>query len=118
MTTTFRPALLAIVAAALLVQGAAAQPPVGRDPGDRLRRADADGDGRVTRDEFIKARSSDLEAAFARLDADGNGAIDDEEMAAAAERMRSAGGRFLLTARAAFTRCRPLSTSMWSSVNT
>ena len=93
MTTTFRPALLAIVAAALLVQGAAAQPPVGRDPGDRLRRADADGDGRVTRDEFIKARSSELEAAFARLDADGNGAIDDKEMAAAAERMRSAGGR-------------------------
>lgn len=91
MTTTFRPLLLAIAAA--VAQGAAAQPPGDRDPAERLRRADADGDGKVTRDEFIKARTAEIEAAFARIDGDGNGTLDDKEMAAAAERMRPAGGR-------------------------
>lgn len=92
MTAPFCPLLLAVVSAAL-VPAAAAQPPVDREPGDRLRRADADGDGKVTRDEFIKARTADIEAAFARLDADGNGTLDDKEMASAAERMQSAAGR-------------------------
>lgn len=87
MTTTLRPALLAIVAAAL-AQGADAQPPVDRDPAARLKRADADGDGKVSRDEFIKARTAESEAAFARLDADGNGTLDDREIGVAAERMR------------------------------
>lgn len=87
MTTTFRPALLAIVAATL-AQGAVAQPPLDRDPAARLKRADADGDGKVSRDEFIKARTAESEAAFARLDADGNGTLDDKEIGAAAERMR------------------------------
>lgn len=82
--------------ACLLIAGtAAAQPPVDRDPVEMLKRADTDGDGKVNRDEFIKARTADLEAAFGRIDADGDGKIDESEVKAVAERMRSpgAGGR-------------------------
>jgi len=87
--------VLAASACLALAGTAAAQPPVDRDPVEMLKRADTDGDGRVNRDEFIKARTADLEAAFGRIDSDGDGKIDESEAKAAAERMRSlgAGGR-------------------------
>jgi len=87
--------ILAAGACLALAGTAAAQPPVDRDPVEMLKRADTDGDGKVNRDEFIKARTADLEAAFGRIDADGDGKIDESEVKAAAERMRSpgAGGR-------------------------
>jgi hypothetical protein len=87
MTTTYHAILLAILTATL-AQAVSAQPPGDRDPAASLKRADADGDGKVTRDEFIKSRTAESEAAFARLDADGNGTLDDREIGAAAERMR------------------------------
>jgi hypothetical protein len=83
--------LLAVGACLVLAGTAAAQPPVDRDPVEMLKRADTDGDGQVNRDEFIKARTADLEAAFGRIDADGDGKIDETEAKAAAERMRALG---------------------------
>lgn len=87
--------LLAAGACFAIAGAAAAQVPIDRDPVAMLRRADTDGDGKVNREEFIKARTADLEAAFGRIDADGDGKIDESEAKAAAERMRSlgAGGR-------------------------
>lgn len=94
MSTTphspLRPSLAAVACIAL-AHAAFAQPPIDRDPVEMLKRADTDGDGKVNRDEFIKARTADLEAAFGRIDADGDGKIDESEAKAAAERMRSMG---------------------------
>ncbi|MFM8378038.1 MAG: EF-hand domain-containing protein [Planctomycetia bacterium] len=83
--------LLVAVTCIAIASMAAAQPPGDRDPVEMLKRADTDGDGKVNRDEFIKARTADLEAAFGRIDADGDGKIDESEATAAGERMRSLG---------------------------
>lgn len=57
-----------------------------------LRRADGDGDGKVTRAEFLKARTADLEDNFSRLDANGNGIVEEEEAERAIGMMRGAAG--------------------------
>ena len=49
---------------------AVAQPPMDFSPAEMVKWADADGDGKVSRDEFIKARTTALEQAFARMDTD------------------------------------------------
>jgi len=82
---------LVAVACIAIASAAAAQPPTDRDPVEMLKRADTDGDGKVNREEFIKARTVDLEAAFGRIDADGDGKIDESEAKSAAERMRAMG---------------------------
>ncbi|NBW97615.1 MAG: hypothetical protein EBR28_13035, partial [Planctomycetia bacterium] len=89
-----RPAFT-ILAVAALSGSAIAQPMADRSPAEILKLADTDGDGKVSRDEFIKARTPDLEAAFARIDADGDGTLDESEVTTIVERMRSqgAGGR-------------------------
>ena len=93
MHTVFRP-LLVVVLGCGLAPAAFAQPPSDLSPAEMLKRADADGDGTVSRDEFIKSRTAMLEERFARMDADGDGKLDEQEVAAAAEEMRSrAGGR-------------------------
>ena len=62
----------------------------GGDPVDLLKRFDADGDGRITRDEAPER----MKRRFDRIDIDGDGAIDAGEMQAIAERMRQRrGGR-------------------------
>ena len=66
--------------------------PEGRNPGEMLKRADADGDGKVSKAEFIKARTEELEQAFARIDANGDGFLDEAEAREIAERMRGAMG--------------------------
>jgi hypothetical protein len=95
MTTPLRPLLLILGCG--LTTAAFAQPPLNVSPGEMMKQADTDGDGKVSLDEFIKARTAVLEQVFARMDADGSGAIEQEEIEAAAERLRSmpagAGGR-------------------------
>jgi len=95
MSITIRMLLVTLAWFAATAAGANAQPMPDRDPGEMMRRADTDGDGTVSRDEFIKARTADLQAAFDRIDANGDGKLDEQEVTAAAERMRSmgAGGR-------------------------
>lgn len=80
--------LLAAVAFVSLATMASAQPPTDRDPAELMKRADTDGDGQVSRDEFIKTRTARLEEAFARMDTDGDGKLSREEFAAGAARMR------------------------------
>ena len=73
---------------------AVAQPPMDSSPAEMVKWADADGDGKVSRDEFIKARTTALEQAFARMDTDGDGKLDEKEVeagAAQARAMRPAG---------------------------
>lgn len=98
MTTVSRPLFVAMLAAILgsfLAHAAVAQPPMDLSPAEMVKRADTDGDGMVSRDEFIKARTARLEETFTRLDANGDGKLDVQEAEAGAERLRSmpAGGR-------------------------
>lgn len=67
--------------------------PEGRNPADMLKRSDTDGDGKVSKDEFIKARAAEMEEAFARIDANSDGYVDEAEASQIAERMRAAGAR-------------------------
>lgn len=65
----------------------------GRAPGRggftaMLQRMDADGDGKITKDEVPER----MQGMFERLDADRDGAISQEEMRQAGERARSEGG--------------------------
>lgn len=71
--------------------GPGGPPPDGRNPGEMLKRADADGDGKVSKDEFLKARANEMDEAFGRLDANADGFIDQPEVDQIAERMRAAG---------------------------
>lgn len=87
MTGSIRVFLVAVVVAAATV--AFAQPPLDQSPAAMLKRADTDGDGRVSLEEFIKSRTANLEGAFLRMDADGDGKLDEREAEAAAEQMRS-----------------------------
>lgn len=70
---------------------AVAQPPMDSSPAEMVKRADADGDGKVSRDEFIKARTTALEQAFARMDTDGDGKLDEKEVEAGAAQARAIG---------------------------
>jgi Ca2+-binding EF-hand superfamily protein len=65
----------------------------GRNPADMLKRSDTDGDGKVSKDEFIKARAAEMEEAFARIDGNSDGYVDEAEASQIAERMRAAGAR-------------------------
>ena len=68
---------------------AVAQPPMEASPAEMVKRADADGDGKVSRDEFIKARTTALEQAFARMDTDGDGKLDEKEVETGAAQARA-----------------------------
>ena len=70
---------------------AVAQPPMDSSPAEMVKRADADGDGKVSRDEFIKARTTALEQAFARMDTDGDGKLDEKEVESGAAQARAMG---------------------------
>ena len=88
MTTTSRlssAAILGIAVAAVAV----AQPPIDLAPAEMLKRADTDGDGKVSRAEFIASRTAQIEKMFSRMDTDGDGTLDAREAEAAAERMRA-----------------------------
>jgi len=54
--------------------------------------ADLDGDGKISRAEWIAAAVSRAEAAFARLDADEDGFITPEEVRRGAQQMREGAG--------------------------
>lgn len=56
-----------------------------RDPGEMLTRADVNGDGRITRFEFVDARG----AMFDRLDRNGDGYLDQKD---SPRRRRGGGG--------------------------
>jgi EF hand len=78
MKTRWMGSLLAVA----LISVAAAQP-----------RLDADGDGRVSAQEFESAQAEIAAARFARLDADSDGYLTREELEARADRLRAAGGQ-------------------------
>ena len=44
-------------------------PAGGRDPREMMKRADTNGDGKVSKAEFVAARSAEMEEAFTRIDA-------------------------------------------------
>ena len=88
MKYPFRPAS-ALVLGCVLAPVAVAQPPLEYSAAEMVKRADVDGDGKVSRDEFIKARTTALEQAFARMDGDGDGKLDEKEVEAGAEQARA-----------------------------
>jgi hypothetical protein len=88
----------ALIATTSLAQdGERPRPPGGPEgrgnPAEMLKRADTDGDGKVSKAEFIKSRTAELEEAFARIDANADGFIDEVEVKEIAERMRAGMGR-------------------------
>ena len=80
--------LLAATFALSLMTAAVAQPPADRQPGGMLKQADTDGDGTVSREEFMSARTAKLGEAFSRMDTNGDAKLDGQEIGAAGERMR------------------------------
>jgi len=94
MNAFVRPLLSTVLGCAVALP-AVAQPPAEISPAEMLKRADTDGDGTVSRDEFVKSRTAMLEERFKQLDTNGDGQLDLAEAEAAAEQMRSmaAGGR-------------------------
>ena len=93
MKTLLRPLLITL--ASCLAATAFAQPPLQRSPAEMMKQADTDNDGKLSRDEFIKARTANLEEAFDKLDTDSSGALDQQELRAAADRLSPSpvGGR-------------------------
>lgn len=88
MKCLVRPSLV-LVLGCVTAAAAVAQPPMEAAPAEMVKRADTDGDGKVSRDEFIKARTAGLEQAFARMDTDGDGKLDEKEVEAGAAQARA-----------------------------
>jgi hypothetical protein len=68
-------------------------PAGGRDPREMMKRADTNGDGKVSKAEFVAARSAEMEEAFTRIDASGDGFLDEKEVTEFGDRMREMAGR-------------------------
>ena len=73
MTRWYIPALT--IAATFLMSDSARSQERRRDPQERFKRMDSDGDGKVSKDEFMGP-----ERFFERLDADGDGVLTAKEM--------------------------------------
>jgi Ca2+-binding EF-hand superfamily protein len=56
--------------------------------GEKFEEADANGDGKLSLEEFKTAREEKLEQRFKKTDADGDGFVTKEEMKAAHERFK------------------------------
>lgn len=80
----------------LLAAGATslpAQQPGGGRLAEFLKRADKDGDGKISKDEFkAMAQRDEGDERFARADANGDGYLDSDEMARIGDRMRRGAG--------------------------
>lgn len=72
------------------------QPPGGGDPQARFEEAfkkmDANGDGKVSKEEFIEFSKKDAEERFGRMDASGSGSLSKEQIGEAMRRMRGGDG--------------------------
>ena len=90
----FAPLASLVLVGGVAMPAAVAQPPMEASAAEMVARADTDGDGKVSREEFIKARTAGLEQNFARMDTDGDGKLDEKEVEAGAEQARAmaAGG--------------------------
>lgn len=100
-----KPILTALLGGALFAGASLAQegdrpspPPPGGpqgrgNPVEMIKRADSDGDGKISKEEFVNARRAEQEEAFARLDANSDGYLDEAELKTLAERMRGGFGR-------------------------
>lgn len=80
---------LVLVLGCVSAAAAVAQPPMAASPAEMVKRADSDGDGKVSLEEFIKARTTALEQAFTRMDIDGDGKLDEQEVEAGAAQARA-----------------------------
>jgi hypothetical protein len=69
--------------------GPPAGPLGGRSAAEMIARADQDGDGRVSRKEFLETRTTEMEAMFDRIDTNGDGFLDEREIEQMAERLRA-----------------------------
>jgi len=90
MNMPLRPLLVVLVSCLATVT--LAEPPgersPGRSPAEMIKQVDSDGDGRVSREEFMKARTAKLEKAFERIDTDGSGLLEQQELETVAQRLR------------------------------
>jgi len=93
-TITRSTALLALVTSFTALNQTSAQQGERPGPGriaDMLKQADTDNDGKISREEFIKMRTQESSTQFDRMDTNGDGFIDETEVAALAGRARPEG---------------------------
>lgn len=76
-----------------------APPPGGRPHGDAagrlaefIKRADSDGDGKISKEEFVNMGRKESDERFARMDANKDGFVDKEEVGKIAQMMRGGAG--------------------------
>ena len=58
-----------------------------------LKKVDTNGDGKITKEEFLVYSKKEAEERFAKIDTNGDGVVDESEIKAAAEKMREGAGR-------------------------
>ncbi|MCB1211214.1 MAG: EF-hand domain-containing protein [Verrucomicrobiales bacterium] len=84
-------------ATVITTQAQEGQRPPGGDGASRIqefmKKADADGDGKVSKEEFIKSQSSELEERFSRVDGNSDGFVDAAEIEQIREKFGSMAGR-------------------------
>jgi hypothetical protein len=87
-----RTSFLILAAGTALSFSATAQEGPGQrlNPADMLKRADTNNDGKISKEEFMAARTAELGEQFARMDANADGHIDEQEIRVITERMRDA----------------------------
>jgi Ca2+-binding EF-hand superfamily protein len=56
--------------------------------GEFMKRADTNNDGKISKDEFLAMSKAEAEERFSKVDANGDGSVDQSELASAGERMR------------------------------
>ncbi len=97
--TTIRICTLGIACCAGLTfaQEGGRRPSTGEGGGNRLaeflKKVDTNGDGKITKEEFLAYSKKEAEDRFAKIDTNGDGVIDESEIKAAAEKMREGAGR-------------------------
>jgi len=60
---------------------------------DFIKKVDTNGDGKITKEEFLTYSKKEAEERFAKMDTNGDGVVDETEIKAAAEKIREAGMR-------------------------
>ena len=57
-----------------------------------IKKADANGDGKISKEEFVKASAADAEERFAKIDGNGDGSADMAEITQLGQSMRERAG--------------------------
>jgi Ca2+-binding EF-hand superfamily protein len=80
--------VLALTAGAALAQEGGRPGGDGARAGEYLKRADSNGDGKVSKEEFVNMSKTEAEERFGRMDGNSDGYVDEKEVASVGDRLR------------------------------